>query len=119
LAAYRNSPTVRQEIAMANIQKSSASVQLAYTGSRFSGRIRGYWVDRFARDIRTEIVEINYQEAYIRGDININYKLSPRWTASFDWRNFTNDGDVRKIFDRTGGYYTSGMVINLSVKGDF
>ncbi len=115
---YLNGPTVEDEIDMAGIQRKSASLQLAYLGNRFSGRIRGYWVDRFARSIGN-YVEYNYQAAYIRCDLNINYKLSPRWTASFDWRNVTNDGDSRYIFDRTGGYFTSGMVINLSVRGDF
>lgn len=115
---YLKSPTVEDEIPMQDIQKRSASLQFAYLGNRFSGRIRGYWVDKFVRDIGS-YREFNYQDAYIRCDLNLNYKLNSRWTASFDWRNITNDGDSRHIFDRTGGYYTSGMVVNLSLRANF
>jgi iron complex outermembrane receptor protein len=115
---YLNSPVREVEISMPGIQKSSASLQLAYLGSRFTGRIRSYWVDDFVRSIG-RYTEINTQEAYIRYDLNVSYKLSPRWTATFDWRNITNEGDTRKIFDRTGGYFTSGMVMNVGVRADF
>jgi TonB-dependent receptor len=119
LLAWQNSPRVQEEIPMPGIQKRSASLQLHYLGKKFSGKIAGYWVGRFARDINRDIVEINYQDAYIRYDLSLNYKLSSRWTATFDWRNVTNEGDSRHIFDRTGGYFTSGMVINVGVKADF
>jgi hypothetical protein len=44
--------------------------------------------------------------------------LSPLWSTYFDWRNITNQPDERSIFGRTGGYYTSGMAINLGVRAN-
>jgi TonB-dependent receptor len=116
--AYYNSPTYLQAVDMPGIQKRSATLQLHYFGNRFSGRIRAYRVDKYARKF-IQPGEINYQDAYIRYDLNLNYRLSNRWTASLDWRNVTNEGDVRHIYNRTGGYYTSGAVINLSVGANF
>lgn len=116
--AFLNSPTVERELSMPGIQKRSGSLQLAYLGNRFSARIRGYWVGEFVRSFG-RYYDPNYQDSYIRCDLSLNYKLSARWTAGLDWRNITNDADSRHIFDRTGGYFTGGMVINLSVKANF
>jgi TonB-dependent receptor len=116
---YLTSPLIWETIPMTGIQKRSANLQLRYNGRKWSGKIAGYWVDEFARSIKKDIVEVNNQNAYIRFDFSFTYKISSRWTASFDWRNMTNVGDDRKIFDRTGGYFTSGMVMNFGVKANF
>lgn len=116
--AYYNSPTVLEKIDMAGIQKDAATLQLHYFGNRFSGRIRAYWVDDFARNF-IQSGEVNYQDAYIRYDFGLSYKISRRWTANLDWRNVFNEGDSRHIYDRTGGYYTSGAVVNLGVNANF
>lgn len=119
MAEYMNSPKEWTTIPMKNVQKRSATLQLRYLGRNLNGSIKAYWVDKFARDINSSYVEINYQDAYIRYDLSLSYKIGSRWTASFDWRNITNEGDTRMIFDRTGGYFTSGMVINLGLKANF
>lgn len=116
---YKNSIKIWETIPLENIQKRSATLQFRYNGKRFSGKIAGYWSDEFARRIRTEIVEITNQNSTLRVDLNFSYKISSRWTASFDWRNVTDQDDERKVFNRTGGYFTSGMVINLGVKANF
>ncbi|OAM90441.1 TonB-dependent receptor [Termitidicoccus mucosus] len=119
LDEYINSPMVREEIPMTGIQKKSATLQLRYNGKRFSGKIAAYWVDRFARDINLTYVEVKYQSAYTRFDLSLAYKINSRWKAMFDWRNVTEVGDERSIFDRTGGYFTSGMVMNVGLEANF
>ncbi|MDR1009989.1 MAG: TonB-dependent receptor [Opitutaceae bacterium] len=116
---YNNSIKVWESIPLEGIQKRSASLQFRYNGKRWSGKLASYWADEFARRIRTDIVEITNQNSTFRLDLNLSYKISSRWTASFDWRNITNQDDERKVFDRTGGYFTSGMVINLGVRANF
>lgn len=116
---YLSSPQIWETIPMTGIQKRSATLQFRYNARRWSGKIAAYWVDEFARDIKKDIVEITNQNAYIRYDLSLTYKINSHWTLSFDWRNMTNVGDDRKIFDRTGGYYTSGMVMNFGLRANF
>jgi TonB-dependent receptor len=116
---YLMSQMIWETIPMQKIQKRSATLQLRYNSRQFSGKIAAYWVDEFALGINREYVEITNQNASIRLDFSLSYKISSRWTASLDWRNMTNVGDDRKIFDRTGGYFTSGMVMNLGVRANF
>jgi TonB-dependent receptor len=117
---YNKSPMAWVTVPMAGIQKRSGNVQLSYTGRRINGRIAAYWVDNFARNVRVDpYLEITEQNAYVRFDLNFTYKINSRWNATFDWRNMTDVGDDRKIYDRTGGYFTSGMVINVGLRATY
>lgn len=116
---YNNSPMIWETVPMPGIQKRSATLRLSYSGRKLSGSIGAFWVDKFARYIKTEPLEITNQNAYLRFDLSFTYKINSRWQASFDWRNMTDVGDDRKIFDRTGGYFTSGMVMNVGVRANF
>jgi TonB-dependent receptor len=116
---YLMSPLIWEITPMTRIQKRSATLQLRYDSRQFSGKIAAYWVDEFAYSVKRDIVEITNQNASIKFDLSLTYKISSRWRASLDWRNVTNVGDDRKIYDRTGGYFTSGMVVNLGVRANF
>ncbi|WP_342750901.1 TonB-dependent receptor [Termitidicoccus mucosus] len=119
-AEYQASPMAWVTVPMSGIQKRSGTLRLAYNGRKFSGSIAAFWVDNFARGVKTDpYLEITEQNAYVRFDLSLTYKLNSRWRASLDWRNMTDVGDDRKIMDRTGGYFTSGMVMNLSLRADF
>ncbi|OAM89019.1 hypothetical protein AW736_15080 [Termitidicoccus mucosus] len=116
---YLLSPMILETIPTTNIKKHSASLQLRYNGRRWSGKIAGFWVDRYVRRLRTNPFEVTWQNESLRFDLSLSYKISSRWSASFDWRNITAQGDDRKIFDRTGGYFTAGTVVNLGVRANF
>ncbi|MDF9833193.1 TonB-dependent receptor [Ereboglobus sp. PH5-5] len=119
VAEYNASEMVWVTLPMSGIQKRSGTIQLSYTGRKFNGRVAAYWVDDFAKAVNADIVEITNQASVVRLDLNLTYKINSRWNATFDWRNMTDEGDDRKIFDRTAGYFTSGMVINLGVRANF
>jgi TonB-dependent receptor len=120
VAEYNNSKMAWVTVPMAGIQKRSGNVQLSYTGRRINGRIAAYWVDNFARNVRVDpYLEITEQNSYVRFDLNFTYKINSRWNATFDWRNMTDVGDDRKIYDRTGGYFTSGMVMNVGLRATY
>ncbi len=120
VAEYNQSPMAWITVPISGIQKRSGTLQLSYNGRRFTGRVAAFWVDNFARTVKVDpYLEITEQNAYLRFDVNFTYKLSSRWNATFDWRNMTDVGDDRKIYDRTGGYFTSGMVVNVGLKANF
>jgi hypothetical protein len=116
--AYINSPQVWTTIPLANVVKKSANVRLSYNGRLFTASVAAFWRDKFAREIR-ETLDHTYQQSDLRCDLSLGYKISSRWNAYFDWRNFTDEADDRRIFDRTGGFYTSGMVMNLGIRANF
>jgi TonB-dependent receptor len=120
VAEYQASEMAWVTVPMTGIQKRSGTLRLSYNGRKFSGSIAAFWVDNFARGVKTDpYLEITEQNAYVRFDLSLTYKINSRWRASLDWRNMTDVGDDRKIIDRTGGYFTSGMVMNLSLRADF
>jgi TonB-dependent receptor len=116
---YMTSTQEWTTIPQGNVIENSANVRLAYNGRRFSGSIAGYWRDDFARTIRLGTLDHTMQKSDLRWDLQLTYKISSRWSANFDWRNVTDEADDRRIFDRTGGYYTSGMVMNLGLRANF
>ncbi len=117
--AYMNSPQEWTTIPLANVIKKSANVSLSYNGRKFSGRVAAFWRDDFARTLNLATLDHTYQQSDLRMDLSLTYKLSSRWSAYFDWRNFTDEADDRRIFNRTGGFYTSGMVMNLGIRANF
>ncbi|MGC4071978.1 MAG: TonB-dependent receptor [Nibricoccus sp.] len=116
---YMNSPQVYDTIDLPNIVKRSASVRLTYNGRRFSGSVAAFWRDDFVRTPNTATKAHTMQASDLRVDLNLTYKMSSHWSAYFDWRNVTDEADERSIFNRTGGYYTSGMVMNIGIKAAF
>ncbi|ATC63292.1 hypothetical protein CMV30_04595 [Nibricoccus aquaticus] len=117
--AYMNSPMEWTKIPLANVVEKSANVRLTYNGRRFSGSVAAFWRDEFARTLNLGTLAHTYQAADLRVDLNLTYKMSSHWNAYFDWRNVTDEADERSIFSRTGGYYTSGMVMNVGIKANF
>lgn len=116
---YMNSPQEWTTIPMALVVKKTANVRLAYNGRRFQGSVSAVWRDEFARSLNLTTLDHTYQRADMRWDLSLLYKISSRWNAYFDWRNFTDEADDRRIFNRTGGFYTSGMVINLGIRANY
>ncbi len=116
---WNNSPVVWKDVPLTDIKKRFATASLSYKGSKFSASVTAMWTDEYTRSIDTDtLAETRYAEN-IRLDLSMNYRLSRHWQAYFDWRNFTDVSDERSIFDRTAGYYVSGMVINVGVRADF
>ena len=117
--AYMNSPQEWETIPLPNVVKKSANVRLTYNGRRFSGSVAAFWRDDFVRNANTTTFAHRMQASDLRVDLNLTYKMSSHWNAYFDWRNVTDEADERSIFNRTGGYYTSGMVMNVGIKANF
>jgi len=117
--AYMNSPQEWTTIPLANVIKKSANVRLSYNGRLFTASVAAFWRDKFARSLNLTTLDHNYQQSDLRCDLSVGYKISSRWNAYFDWRNFTDEADDRRIFDRTGGFYTSGMAMNLGIRANF
>lgn len=115
---YLNSPTELVSANIPGIVKKTANARLTYNGSKFSGSVAVIWRGEYVRSINTTNKAETIQAAAYNVDLSLGYKLSPRWLAYFDWRNATNTADERHIFNRTGGYYTSGMAINLGIRAD-
>jgi integrase len=116
---WNNSPVVWKDVPLTDIKKRFATASLSYKGSKFSASVTAMWTDEYTRSIDTDtLAETRYAEN-IRMDLSMNYRLSRHWQAYFDWRNFTDVSDERSIFERTAGYYVSGMVINVGVRADF
>ena len=116
--AYQNGPTETVFVPLANVIKRAGSVSFSYNGRLFSATIGGYWRDKFMRSFNSANLEQKMQASDFRIDTKLSYKISSRWNVNFDWRNVTNVPDERSIFDRTGGYYRSGMIINLGLHAD-
>jgi TonB-dependent receptor len=115
---YLNSPTELVDADIPNIVKKTANARLTYTGTKFSGGIAVIWRGEYTKSINTGNEAETKQAAAYTVDLSLGYKLSPRWRAYFDWRNASKTPDERHIFNRTGGYYTSGMAINLGIRAD-
>jgi TonB-dependent receptor len=119
IEAYMNSELVMTKIPLNNIKKRYAAASLTYKGPRLFASVTANWTAKYARSINlTSLEQTDYAEN-IRLDLSLGYKLSRHWESYFDWRNFTDVPDERSIFDRTGGYYTSGMVMNVGVRANF
>ena len=117
--AYMNSPQVWTSIPLANVIEKSGNARISYNGRRLSASVAAFWRDKFARTLNLATLDHVYQQADLRCDLNVTYKIDNHWSAYLDWRNFTNEDDDRRIFSRTGGFYTSGMVVNLGVRANF
>jgi TonB-dependent receptor len=116
---FNNRPVEWRDVPLSNIKRRYAAASLSYKGSRFFASVTANWTDEYTRSIDTDtLAETNYAEN-IRMDLSLGYRLSRHWNAYFDWRNFTDVADERTIFNRTGGYYTSGMVMNIGVRANF
>jgi hypothetical protein len=111
-----------ESIPLNDIKRRYAAASLSYKGSKFFASVTANWTDAYAQNVSTAAATNGQTTMYaesIRMDLSLGYKLSRHWEAYFDWRNFTDTPDERSIFDRTGGYYTSGMVINAGVRANF
>jgi iron complex outermembrane receptor protein len=117
--AYMNSPQVWDSAPLPNIVEKSANVRLTYNGRKFSASVAAFWRDDFLRNPSLTLKAHTYQASDLRVDLNLTYKMSSHWSAYFDWRNATDVADERSIFNRTGGYYTSGMVMNVGIRANF
>ncbi|MDR0354103.1 MAG: TonB-dependent receptor [Opitutaceae bacterium] len=116
---FNNLPPEWKDVPLNDIKRRFGTASLSYNGSRFGASVTAMWTDDYARSVdTTNLSETRYAEN-IRLDFSMNYKLSRHWQAYFDWRNFNDVPDERTIFDRTAGYYVSGMVINVGVRADF
>lgn len=116
---YMNSPLEKLSIPLANVVPRSGNIRLTYTGRKFSGSVAAFWRDDFMRSFNGTTLEQVMQASDLRVDLNVSYKLSQRWTSYLDWRNLTNEPDSRSIFNRTGGFYESGMIINVGLRANF
>ena len=56
-----------------------------------------------------------------RIDLALNYRFSKKYTFYFDWRNFTNEEDLRLVGHdkRIGFHQTAGMSINTGFRAEF
>jgi TonB-dependent receptor len=116
---YNNAPPEWRKVPLNDIKRRFGTASLSYSGSKFGASITAMWTAEYARSVDTgNMSETRYAEN-IRLDFSMNYKLSRHWQAYFDWRNFNGVPDERTIFDRTAGYYDSGLVINIGVRADF
>jgi TonB-dependent receptor len=116
---YNSRPPIWKDVPLNDIKRNFGTASLSYKGSKFGASVTAMWTDEYTRSVDTgNLSETRYAEN-IRLDFSMNYKLSRHWQAYFDWRNFNDVPDERTIFDRTAGYYVSGMVINVGVRADF
>jgi TonB-dependent receptor len=118
-ADYNSRPPEWRDVPLNDIKRRFGTASLSYNGSKFGASVTAMWTDDYVRSVNTSnLSETRYAEN-IRLDFSMNYKLSRHWQAYFDWRNFNDVPDERTIFERTAGYYASGMVINVGVRADF
>jgi TonB-dependent receptor len=114
-----NTPPEWRKVPLGDIKKRFGTASLSYKGSKFGASVTAMWTAEYTRSVNTgNLSETRYAEN-TRLDFSMNYKLSRHWQAYFDWRNFNDVPDERTIFERTAGYYASGMVINVGVRADF
>jgi TonB-dependent receptor len=120
--AWLASPIIIESIPLNNIKRRYAASSLSYKGPKFTASVTANWTDTYAQSITNTATKRGEATMYaenIRMDLSLGYRLSRHWEAYFDWRNFTDVPDERSIFNRTGGYYTSGMVMNAGVRANF
>jgi TonB-dependent receptor len=116
---FNNRPPIWKDVPLGDVKKRFGTASLSYNGSKFGASVTAMWTDEYTRSIDVgNLSETRYAEN-IRMDFSMNYKISRHWQAYFDWRNFNDVPDERTIFERTAGYYVSGMVVNVGVRADF
>jgi hypothetical protein len=56
-----------------------------------------------------------------RLDLSVNYRVSRKFTIYFDWRNFSDEEDLRYVGEdkRVNFHQTAGMSINAGLRGEF
>ena len=116
--AYMNGPSVLTNAEMPGVLKKTANARISYNGTKFTATVAAIWRGEYSRSIDTTNTAQVKQAAALSMDTELTYKMSTHWSAYFDWRNFTNTPDERHVFNRTGGYFTSGMAINLGIRAN-
>ena len=79
--------------------------------------MRKSWINA----INSTTGERNYFRDNDRLDLSVNYRITPRYTAYFDWRNLLDQEDLRYVGDdqRIRFHQTAGMSINAGIRADF
>ncbi len=108
-------------LAVANVYPDVYNLGLTYTDARWRVDLRYNMRESWI----TSVNNVNGEELYYRDngryDLSVNYRFSQRFAAYFDWRNFTNEEDLRYVGpdSRISFHQAAGMSINAGIRMDF
>ena len=94
---------------------------LTYNGPKLRLDLRYNMRKSWLNAINSTTGERDYFRDNDRLDLSVNYRITPRYTAYFDWRNLLDQEDLRYVGDdqRIRFHQTAGMSINAGIRADF